>query len=98
MRPPARLEELFAFAFLSCSASVSAEDREVHDGICRAGNWSFVFYRSLNHEEEMNIVSFQTCLTLFVLWNTRNLHAGGMLFSSNNDTKHHRTATITIIK
>ncbi|XP_016103803.1 myotubularin-related protein 3-like [Sinocyclocheilus grahami] len=37
VRPPAQLEELFAFAFLSCSASVSAEDREVHDGICRAG-------------------------------------------------------------
>lgn len=37
VRSPARLEELFAFAFLSCSASASAEEREVHDGICRTG-------------------------------------------------------------
>uniref|UniRef100_A0A673L7W5 Myotubularin phosphatase domain-containing protein n=1 Tax=Sinocyclocheilus rhinocerous TaxID=307959 RepID=A0A673L7W5_9TELE len=47
VRPPARLEELFAFAFLSCSASVSAEDREVHDGICRAGGHQRRFKREL---------------------------------------------------
>ncbi|XP_057175733.1 myotubularin-related protein 3 isoform X1 [Triplophysa rosa] len=37
VRPPVRLEEVFAFALLSCSASTSAEEREVHDGICRTG-------------------------------------------------------------
>ncbi|XP_058632643.1 myotubularin-related protein 3 isoform X2 [Onychostoma macrolepis] len=47
VRPPARLEELFAFAFLSCSTSVSAEDREVHDGICRAGGHQRRFKREL---------------------------------------------------
>uniref|UniRef100_A0A671SGY5 phosphatidylinositol-3,5-bisphosphate 3-phosphatase n=1 Tax=Sinocyclocheilus anshuiensis TaxID=1608454 RepID=A0A671SGY5_9TELE len=47
VRPPAPLEELFAFAFLSCSASVSAEDREVHDGICRAGGHQRRFKREL---------------------------------------------------
>uniref|UniRef100_A0A8C2G6J3 phosphatidylinositol-3,5-bisphosphate 3-phosphatase n=1 Tax=Cyprinus carpio TaxID=7962 RepID=A0A8C2G6J3_CYPCA len=47
VRPPARLEELFAFSFLSCSASVSAEDREVHDGICRAGGHQRRFKREL---------------------------------------------------
>ncbi|XP_067262124.1 myotubularin-related protein 3 isoform X1 [Chanodichthys erythropterus] len=47
VRPPARLEELFAFAFLSCSASVSAEDRELHDGICRAGGHQRRFKREL---------------------------------------------------
>ncbi|XP_050966050.1 myotubularin-related protein 3 isoform X2 [Labeo rohita] len=47
VRPPARLEELFAFAFLSCSASVTAEDREVHDGICRAGGHQQRFKREL---------------------------------------------------
>ncbi|XP_059404958.1 myotubularin-related protein 3-like [Carassius carassius] len=39
VRPPARLEELFAFSFLSCSA----EDREVHDGICCAGTAHLCF-------------------------------------------------------
>ncbi|XP_051750719.1 myotubularin-related protein 3-like isoform X2 [Ctenopharyngodon idella] len=47
VRPPARLEELFAFAFLSCSTSVSAEDRELHDGICRAGGHQWRFKREL---------------------------------------------------
>ncbi|XP_077078279.1 phosphatidylinositol-3,5-bisphosphate 3-phosphatase MTMR3 isoform X2 [Siphateles boraxobius] len=47
VRPPARLQELFAFAFLSCSASVSAEDRELHDGICRAGGHQQRFKREL---------------------------------------------------
>ncbi|XP_067295881.1 myotubularin-related protein 3 isoform X2 [Pseudorasbora parva] len=47
VRPPARLEELFAFAFLSCSTSVSAEDREMHDGICRAGGHQRRFKREL---------------------------------------------------
>ncbi|KAK2910822.1 hypothetical protein Q8A67_002955 [Cirrhinus molitorella] len=47
VRPPARLEELFAFAFLSCSASGTAEDREVHDGICRAGGHQRRFKREL---------------------------------------------------
>ncbi|XDV21543.1 hypothetical protein PO909_026630 [Leuciscus waleckii] len=47
VRPPARLQELFAFAFLSCSASVSAEDRELHDGICRAGGHQRRFKREL---------------------------------------------------
>ncbi|XP_073695711.1 phosphatidylinositol-3,5-bisphosphate 3-phosphatase MTMR3-like isoform X2 [Garra rufa] len=47
VRPPSRLEELFAFAFLSCSASVTAEDREVHDGICRAGGHQRRFKREL---------------------------------------------------
>ncbi|XP_043094173.1 LOW QUALITY PROTEIN: myotubularin-related protein 3 [Puntigrus tetrazona] len=47
VRPPARLEELFAFAFLSCSFSISAEDREVHDGICRAGGNQRRFRREM---------------------------------------------------
>nr|XP_005171779.4 myotubularin-related protein 3-like [Danio rerio]XP_021332390.1 myotubularin-related protein 3-like [Danio rerio] len=45
--PPARLQELFAFSFLSCSNSVTAEDREVHDGICRAGGHKQRFKREL---------------------------------------------------
>ncbi|XP_066508495.1 myotubularin-related protein 3 isoform X2 [Hoplias malabaricus] len=36
VRPPARLDELFAFAFHSCSASLPAE-RDLHEEICHAG-------------------------------------------------------------
>uniref|UniRef100_A0A3B1JGT3 Myotubularin phosphatase domain-containing protein n=1 Tax=Astyanax mexicanus TaxID=7994 RepID=A0A3B1JGT3_ASTMX len=36
VRPPARLDELFAFAFHSCSATLPAE-RDLHEEICHAG-------------------------------------------------------------
>lgn len=36
LRPPTRLDELFAFAFHTCSASVPAE-RDLHYEICHAG-------------------------------------------------------------
>ncbi|XP_072521248.1 phosphatidylinositol-3,5-bisphosphate 3-phosphatase MTMR3 [Salminus brasiliensis] len=36
VRPPARLDELFAFAFHSCSATLPAE-RDQHEEICHAG-------------------------------------------------------------
>ncbi|XP_039517460.1 myotubularin-related protein 3 isoform X3 [Pimephales promelas] len=55
VRPPARLQELFAFALLSCSASVSAEDREVHDGICRAAGG-----RQRRFKRELERMGFDT--------------------------------------
>ncbi len=85
VRPPARLEELFAFAFLSCSGSVSPEDREVHDGICvqvtgrlfdrfLSLNW-FTYLWTWRRTEPcvLALMSFQTCMTLFLLVDTKKM-------------------------
>ncbi|XP_051956650.1 myotubularin-related protein 3-like [Xyrauchen texanus] len=72
MRLPARLEELFAFAFLSCSTSVSDEERELHDGICRAGGHQQRFKR------EMERMSFDTHRS----WRISNINSNYRLCAS----------------
>ncbi|XP_056600963.1 myotubularin-related protein 3 isoform X2 [Triplophysa dalaica] len=52
VRPPVRLEEVCAFALLSCSEST--EEREVHDGICRTGGPQHRF------KSEMERMGFHT--------------------------------------
>ncbi|XP_026099136.1 myotubularin-related protein 3 isoform X2 [Carassius auratus] len=68
VRPPSRLEELFAFSFLSCSA----EDREVHDGICRAGGPQQRFKRELER------MGFHT----HTAWRISNINSNYRLCSS----------------
>ncbi|XP_051523261.1 myotubularin-related protein 3-like isoform X3 [Myxocyprinus asiaticus] len=72
MRPPARLEELFAFTFLSCSTSVSDEERELHDGICRAGGHQWRF------KSEMERMSFDT----HSAWRISNINSNYRLCAS----------------
>ncbi|XP_051540859.1 myotubularin-related protein 3 isoform X2 [Myxocyprinus asiaticus] len=72
MRPPARLEELFAFAFLSCSASVSDEERELHDGICRAGGHQWRF------KSEMERMNFD----IHSAWRISNINSNYRLCAS----------------
>ncbi|XP_065107130.1 phosphatidylinositol-3,5-bisphosphate 3-phosphatase MTMR3 isoform X1 [Paramisgurnus dabryanus] len=53
-RPPGRLKELFAFTFVLCSTNSSAEEKVLHDGICRAGGHEQRF------KSEMERMGFHT--------------------------------------